>query len=87
MKLKLKELLAKIVQALPQLIAKTNLIESRTDRPAVIRITSHDSVCTLEIIPPAITSATPAVNMDFRSDGYITIYTDTGSGWVYRRTL
>lgn len=88
MKALLKKFLASVLGTMPDLIEKAALINTQAgSRYSSITITSHDTVCTLQIIPKTITSQQPAINVDFYASGTIVIFSDTGSGWRQVRTI
>lgn len=75
-------------EAMAYLADKSQLISTMAGREASLIVNSANSVCSLLIMPKNISPTTPAVELDVQgSNGSIVIYTDTGSGWQYKRTI
>lgn len=70
-----------------KVLNRLKLINTTDSRWAKLTVTSHDQSCSLIIEPLTPTAATPAVELTISASGSITIYSNSGNGWAYKRTI
>lgn len=63
------------------------LIRTQSSREATCAVTSHDTYGEIAIMSDNPSPSQPSVIFGIASNGYITIYTDVGNGWEYKRTV